>query len=58
VLGLRGGDASEETMDHWLGRLTDPIYGVIDLFLDNPLAAAVLTSLAAVLVGVMVLTVR
>ena len=45
-------------MDHWLGRLTDPIYGVIDLFLDNPVAAAVMTSLAAVLVGVMVLTIR
>ena len=45
-------------MDHWLGRLTDPIYGVIDLFLDNPLAAAVLTSLVAALIGVMVLTIR
>ena len=45
-------------MDHWLGRLTDPIYGVIDLFLDNPLAAAVMTSLIGVLIGGMVLTVH
>jgi hypothetical protein len=45
-------------MDHWLGRLTDPIYGVIDLFLDNPLAAAATTSVLAALIGVMVLTIR
>jgi hypothetical protein len=45
-------------MDHWLGRLTDPIYGVIDLFLDNPIAAAAMTSLLGVLIGVMVLTIR
>jgi hypothetical protein len=57
-LGERGGDASEETMDHWLGKLTDPIYGVIDLFLDNPIAAAAMTSVLAALIGVMVLTIR
>ena len=45
-------------MDHWLGRLTDPIFGVIDLFLDNPLVATVMTSLIGVLIGGMVLTVR
>ena len=45
-------------MDHWLGRLTDPIFGVIDLFLDNPLVATVMTSLIGVLVAAMVLTIR
>jgi hypothetical protein len=45
-------------MDYWLGRLTDPIYGVIDLFLDNPLAAAATTSVLAALIGVVVLTIR
>ena len=45
-------------MDHWLGKLTDPIYGVIDLVLDNPLAAAAITSVLGVLVALMVLTIR
>jgi len=45
-------------MDHWLGRLTDPIFGVIDLFLDNPLVATVMTSLIGVLIAAMVLTIR
>jgi len=45
-------------MDHWLGRLTDPIFGVIDLFLDNPLVATVMTSLIGVLIATMVLTIR
>ena len=44
-------------MDHWLGRLTDPIFGVIDLFLDNPLVATVMTSLIGVLIAAMVLTI-
>ena len=45
-------------MDHWLGRLTDPLYGVIDLFLDNPVGAVAVTSLLGVLVAAMVLTGR
>ena len=26
-------------MDHWLTRLADPVYGIVDLFLDSPVVA-------------------
>ena len=31
-------------MDHWLTRLADPVYGLVDLFLDSPLVVLVTAS--------------
>jgi hypothetical protein len=45
-------------MEHWLGRLTEPIYGIVDLFLDNPLAAVAMTSALGILIAATVLTLR
>jgi len=42
----------------WLGTLTEPLYGIIDLFLDSPLAAVVMTSAVGLVVAAMVLTLR
>ncbi len=42
----------------WLGALTEPLYGIIDLFLDSPLAAVAMTSALGVVIAAMVLTLR
>jgi hypothetical protein len=45
-------------MGHWLGRLTEPIYGIVDLFLDSPMATLAMTSALGVLIAAAVLTLR
>src|SRR5262249_58261642 len=57
VVRQKGCSAPEETM-RWLGTLTEPLYGIIDLFLDSPLAAVVMTSAVGLVVAAMVLTLR
>jgi len=42
-------------MDHWLTRLADPVYGIVDLFLDSPLVTLV-TSAIGLLVGSVLLS--
>jgi hypothetical protein len=44
-------------MVDWLSSLTDPLYGIVDLFLDSPVAASV-TAALGVLVAAMVLSLR
>jgi hypothetical protein len=44
-------------MDHWLTRLADPVYGIVDLFLDSPLVALA-TSAIGLLVGAALLSLR
>jgi hypothetical protein len=44
-------------MDHWLTRLADPVYGIVDLFLDSPLVALA-TSAIGLLVGAVLLSLR
>jgi hypothetical protein len=38
--------------------LVDPIYGIVDLFLDSPLAAVVTTSALGALIAAAVLSLR
>ncbi len=45
-------------MDHWLTRLADPVYGMVDLFLDNPLVAVVTASAFGALLAAVVLSLR
>ena len=46
------------TMDGWLTNLVEPLYGIVDLFLDRPFAAVLTTSLAGVLIAAVVLSLR
>jgi hypothetical protein len=57
VTRRKGRSASEETM-RWLGTLAEPLYGIIDLFLDSPLAAVAMTSALGIVIAAMVLTLR
>jgi hypothetical protein len=46
------------TMDGWLTNLVEPLYGIVDLFLDRPFAALLTTSVAGALFAAMVLSLR
>jgi hypothetical protein len=48
----------EDTMDGWLAALVEPLYGIVDLFLDQPLAAVLSTSVAALLIAATILSFR
>jgi hypothetical protein len=48
----------EDTMDGWLTALVEPFYGIVDLFLDRPLAAVLSTSAAALLIAATILSFR
>ena len=45
-------------MDGWLTNLVEPLYGIVDMFLDRPFAAVLMTSLAGALFAAMVLSLR
>jgi hypothetical protein len=45
-------------MDHWLMRLADPVYGIVDLFLDSPFVALATTSALGALIAAAVLSLR
>ncbi|HKA29432.1 MAG TPA: hypothetical protein VKH82_08660 [Candidatus Binatia bacterium] len=45
-------------MDGWLTALVEPLYGIVDLFLDQPLAAVLSTSVAALLIAATILSFR
>lgn len=45
-------------MSDWLATLTEPLYGIVDLFLDSPVAATVMTSLLGGLLAATVLSLR
>ena len=45
-------------MDHRLTRLADPVFGIVDLFLDSPLAALVTASAFGALLAAAVLALR
>lgn len=49
-------------MDGWLTALVEPFvepfYGIVDLFLDRPLAAVFTTSVAGLLIAATVLSLR
>ena len=45
-------------MDGWLANLVEPLYGIVDLFLDRPLAAVLTTSVAGLLISAMVFSLR
>jgi hypothetical protein len=59
ALAFPGLDMSrEDTMDGWLTALMEPFYGIVDLFLDRPLAAMLSTSVAVVLIAATILSFR
>jgi hypothetical protein len=37
--------AAEGMMDGWLETITEPLYGIVDLFLESPVSAMVMTLL-------------
>jgi hypothetical protein len=45
------GNASEEIMGDWMTFFLDPIYAMVDLALDNPVAALVVSSALGLLVA-------
>jgi hypothetical protein len=45
-------------MDGWLTSLVEPLYGIVDLFLDRPLAAVLTTSVAGLLIAAAVMSLR
>ena len=49
---------SRRIMDGWLTNLVEPLYGIVDLFLDRPFAAVLTTSVAGALFAAMVLSLR
>ena len=51
ALAISPGNASEEIMGDWMTFFLDPIYAMVDLALDNPVAALVVTSALGLLVA-------
>ena len=51
ALAIFSGNASEEIMGDWMTLFLDPIYSMVDLALDNPVAALVVTSALGLLVA-------
>jgi hypothetical protein len=47
-----------DTLARRLGSLADPVYGIVDVFLDRPLSAAVTTSVIGVILAVVILSLR
>jgi len=45
-------------MADWLATLVEPLYGIVDAFLDRPFATVVTTSVAGLLIAAMVLSLR
>jgi len=45
-------------MDGWLASLAEPFYGIVDAFLDRPLATLLTTSVAGLLIAAVVLSFR
>jgi hypothetical protein len=50
--------SQEDTMDGWLTSLVEPLYGIVDAFLDRPFATLLTTSVAGLLITAMVLSLR
>ena len=51
ALAISSGNASEEIMGDWMTFFLDPIYAMVDLALDNPVAALVVSSALGLLVA-------
>ena len=45
-------------MDSWLTRLTEPLYGIADVFLDSPVAAVITTSALGLAIAAVLLSFR